>query len=204
MSTQLIGYSICGICKSILVDPPSMIWPSTLVNAALFNTMHSLETAGAQGFGGISRGRFFTYVFVAYFFYSEFVSPDLFDSRRVLHPLDFLPSYLFTALSSFSWVCWIAPNNVKINQLFGVSHGLAMGVLTFDWGQIIAFNGSPLPTPWWSAAHFGIAVILFSWFLVPVLYVSLHFQVLTSPHDFPAVHQHLVQRVLANGHLTIF
>ena len=79
-----------------------------------------------------------------------------------------------------------------------------MGMLTFDWGQITAFNGSPLPTPWWSAAHSGIAVILFSWFLVPILYVSLHFYVLTFPHGFPAVHQHLVQRVLADGQLTIF
>ena len=56
--------------------------------------------------------------------------------------------------------------------MFGVTHGLAMGVLTFDWGQITAFNGSPLPTPWWAAANTGIAVIFFSWFLAPILYVS--------------------------------
>ncbi|KAF8263227.1 small oligopeptide transporter [Lactarius quietus] len=154
MSTQLIGFSIGGICKRFLVDPPSMIWPSSLVFAALFNTMHSLETSGTQRLGGISRGRFFTYVFIGYFFYN------------------FLPSYLFTALSSFSWVCWIAPNNVKLNQMFGVTHGLAMGVLTFDWGQITAFNGSPLPTPWWAAAHTAIAVVFFAWFLVPILYYT--------------------------------
>jgi hypothetical protein len=88
-----------------------------------------------------------------------------------------LPSYLFTALSSFSWVCWIAPNNVKLNQIFGVEHGLAMGVLTFDWGQITAFNGSPLPTPWWAAAHTAITVTFFAWFLVPILYVSYYFGV---------------------------
>ncbi|KAF8267603.1 OPT oligopeptide transporter protein-domain-containing protein [Lactarius quietus] len=87
-------------------------------------------------------------------------------------PVDFLPSYLFTALSSFSWVCWIAPNSVRLNQLFGVTHGLAMGVLTFDWGQIAAFTGSPLPTPWWAAANNGIAVVFFSWFLVPILYYT--------------------------------
>jgi OPT oligopeptide transporter protein len=81
-----------------------------------------------------------------------------------------LPSYLFTALSSFSWVCWIAPNNAKVNQLFGVTHGLAMGILTFDWGQI-AFTGSPFPTPWWAAANVGITVAFFYWFLVPILYV---------------------------------
>ncbi|KAF8262026.1 OPT oligopeptide transporter protein-domain-containing protein [Lactarius quietus] len=154
MSTQMIGLSIGGICKRFLVDPPSMIWPSSLVFVALFNTMHSPETSGTQGFGSISRRRFFTYVFIGYFFYN------------------FLPSYLFTALSSFSWVCWIAPSNVKINQMFGVTHGLAMGVLTFDWGQITAFTGSPLPTPWWAAANVGIGVVFFSWFLVPILYYT--------------------------------
>ncbi|KAF8263219.1 OPT oligopeptide transporter [Lactarius quietus] len=144
MSTQLIGFSICGICKRLLVDPPSMIWPGSLVSATLFNTIHSLETPGSLGIGGISRRRFFTYVFIGYFFYN------------------FLPSYLFTALSSFSWICWIAPNNVRLNQLFGVTHGLGMGVLTFDWGQITAFT----------AANTGIALVFFYWFLVPILYYT--------------------------------
>ena len=66
----------------------------------------------------------------------------------------------------------MAPNNATINQLFGTTHGLAMGVLTFDWGQITAFNGSPLPTPWWAAAHTAFAVVFFGWFLIPILYVS--------------------------------
>ena len=56
--------------------------------------------------------------------------------------------------------------------MFGVTHGLAMGVLTFDWGQITAFSGSPLPTPWWAAANTGIAIVFFAWFLVPILYAS--------------------------------
>jgi hypothetical protein len=85
-----------------------------------------------------------------------------------------LPSYLFTALSSFSWVCWIAPNNVKVNQFFGVSHGLAMGILTFDWGQI-AFAGSPFSIPWWAAANTGFSIAFFYWILVPSLYVRRHY-----------------------------
>ena len=36
----------------------------------------------------------------------------------------FFPGYIFQALSFFNWVCWIAPNNVVINQLFGYSSGL--------------------------------------------------------------------------------
>ncbi|KAF8493699.1 OPT oligopeptide transporter protein-domain-containing protein [Russula emetica] len=153
MSTQLIGFSIAGIYKRFVVIPPSMIWPENLLTAVLFNALHGQKTLGTQACGGISRLRFFYYVFIGYIFYN------------------FLPSYLFTALSSFSWVCWIAPNNAKVNQLFGVSHGLAMGLLTFDWGQI-AFNTSPFPTPWWAAANIGITVAFFYWFLVPILYYT--------------------------------
>ena len=71
MSTQLIGFSIGGICKRILVAPPSMIWPVNLVTAALFNTLHSQETSGTHSWGGVSRGRFFTYVLVGYTLYSQ-------------------------------------------------------------------------------------------------------------------------------------
>jgi hypothetical protein len=84
--------------------------------------------------------------------------------------VDFLPTYLFTALSSFSWVCWIAPNNRVVNQLFGVTHGLAMGILTFDWGQI-AYNISPLSVPWWAAANVGVTIVVFYWIIAPILYV---------------------------------
>jgi hypothetical protein len=71
MSTQLIGFSIGGICKRFLVAPHSMIWPGNLVVAALFNTLHSQDTSGVHSRGGISRGRFFTYVFVGYMLYSQ-------------------------------------------------------------------------------------------------------------------------------------
>ena len=64
----------------------------------------------------------------------------------------------------------MAPHNPTVNQLFGVNHGLAMGVLTFDWGQI-AYNGSPLPIPWWAMANVAVTVVFFFWFLLPVLYV---------------------------------
>jgi hypothetical protein len=43
----------------------------------------------------------------------------------------------------FSYVCWVAPKNVPVNQLFGVRSGMGMGVLTFDWSQI-SWIGSPL------------------------------------------------------------
>ena len=132
MSTQLIGFSVGGICKRILVAPASMIWPENLAYCALFNMLHTQETMGTRGRRGIFRERFLTYVFIGYFFYSQLSSSFSLTLLLIRFILDFLPSYLFTALSTFSWVCWIAPNDVKVNQIFGVTHDLGMGLITFD------------------------------------------------------------------------
>lgn len=67
MSTQLIGFSMGGVTRRFLVTPPSMIWPANLVFCALFNTLHSNSYAGIGDRGGISRERFFFYVFIAGF-----------------------------------------------------------------------------------------------------------------------------------------
>ncbi|KZT03114.1 OPT oligopeptide transporter [Laetiporus sulphureus 93-53] len=153
MSTQLIGFSIGGVCRRYLVQPPSMIWPANLVTCALFNTLHSQQYVGMGNRGGISRERFFTYAFVAavcwYFF----------------------PGYIFQALSVFTWVCWIAPDNVVVNQLFGYQSGLGMSLITFDWNQI-AYIGSPLATPWWAEANVAVGFVFFFWFLTPILYYT--------------------------------
>jgi OPT oligopeptide transporter protein len=88
----------------------------------------------------------------------------------------------------FSWVCWITPNNVVVNQLFGVYSGLGMGVITFDWSQI-SWIGSPLMIPWWAEVQiFGgmlirpafivlvvenpTGFVVFYWILTPILYYT--------------------------------
>ena len=43
----------------------------------------------------------------------------------------------------FSYICWAAPRNIPVNQMFGVRTGMGMGILTFDWSQI-TWIGSPL------------------------------------------------------------
>ncbi|KAF8908210.1 oligopeptide transporter [Gymnopilus junonius] len=151
MSTQLIGFSMGGVARRFLVAPPSMIWPNTLVSCALFNTLHSQTYAGIGPRDGLSRERFFLYAFVAAIIWY------------------IIPGYLFQALSVFSWVCWIWPDNVKVNQLFGYHSGLGFSLLTLDWNQI-AFIGSPLATPWWAEANVMIGFFFFYWFLTPVLY----------------------------------
>ncbi|KAI0688500.1 OPT oligopeptide transporter [Cytidiella melzeri] len=169
MSTQLIGFSIGGIARRFLVQPPSMIWPTNLVTCTLFNTLHSQQYAGIGNRGGISRERFFTYGFICSFSWY------------------FLPGYLFTALSTFNWVCWIVPNNVVVNQLFGTASGLGMSILTFDWAQI-AYIGSPLATPWWAEANIAGSMVIFYWIIVPALYYTntwyFKYLPISSTHSF--------------------
>ncbi|KAL1667945.1 OPT oligopeptide transporter protein-domain-containing protein [Schizophyllum commune] len=153
ISTQLIGLSVGGVAKRFLVAPPSMIWPESLITCALFNTLHSAKYAGIGGHGGMSRERFFVYSFIASFVWY------------------FFPGYLFGALSYFSWVTWIRPDDPVIAQVFGYFHGMGLTAVTFDWNQI-AYMGSPLATPWWAQVNVLTGFVVFFWIVTPGLYFT--------------------------------
>ncbi len=190
MSTQLIGFSMGGICRRYLVTPSSMIWPVNLVYCTLFNTLHSQHYAGVGDRGGISRERFFLYVLVG---------------GGIWY---ILPGYLFTALSAFSWATWIAPSNHTVNTLFGYSSGLGMSLITFDWAQI-AYNGSPLPVPWWAQANVLVGFMFFFWIIAPALYFSnvwySQYLPMLSSHAFDntGAHYNVTQILLPNNTLDI-
>ena len=119
-----------------------VVWPANLVTCALFNTLHAQAYAGIGNRGGLSRERFFYYALAASTLWY------------------FIPGYLFQGLSYFSWVCWIAPNNVPVNEMFGYVHGMGMSLITFDWAQI-AYIGSPLATPWWAEVNILAGFVFF-------------------------------------------
>ena len=123
---QLLGFTFAGVMRQFLVWPASMIWPGALVRCALLNAMH--QNYGKKETKHISRERFLYIAILCSFVWY------------------WIPGYLWTGLSVFNWVCWIAPNNIVVNTLFGTTSGLGMGLLTFDWAQISAI-GSPLVIP---------------------------------------------------------
>ncbi|ORX35494.1 OPT oligopeptide transporter protein-domain-containing protein [Kockovaella imperatae] len=148
--TQLTGFAFAGLCRRFVIWPASMIWPTNLAIATNLNAFHA-EDESFQG--GMPRLRFLLIALGGAFVYY------------------FLPGFLFTALSYFSFICWIAPKNKIVNELFGVSTGLGMSVLTFDWSQI-TWIGSPLVVPWWAQVNIGIGFVLLYWVLGPALYYS--------------------------------
>ncbi|WVQ83671.1 OPT family small oligopeptide transporter [Cryptococcus sp. DSM 104549] len=155
LSTQMIGFSFAGVLHDILVTPATMIWPSTLVNTALFNALHFHSKAGPYEERIKSKSR-------QLFFYVN---------TGAMFAWSFFPSYIFSALSCFDWVTWIRPDSQVINLLFGYQSGAGMSFLTFDWGMMSAV-ANPLATPWWVTANVLAGFLFFIWFLGPILYYA--------------------------------
>jgi hypothetical protein len=136
MSTQLIGFGMGGIAQRTLVTPASMIWPATLVQCALFNTLHSARYSGIAALAGVRREQFFAIAFLGILAYCKDYFQDLICVTGLYTSTAIFPLYLFSALSYFTWVCWIWPKSVIINQVFGARSGMGVGALTFDWLQV--------------------------------------------------------------------
>lgn len=150
LSTQILGYTFAGLTRRFLVRPGGMIWPGTLMSAAMFTTLHKEENNIANGWR-ISRWKFFFVVWTgAFLFY-------------------FLPGLLFPALSYFSVITWFWPKNVVVANLFGVASGLGLFPVTFDWAQI-AYIGSPLLTPFWAAMNVVGGLVIVMWIVAPIAY----------------------------------
>ena len=150
LSTQILGYAFAGLTRRFLVRPGGMIWPGTLMSAAMFTTLHKEENTIANGWK-ITRWKFFFVVwFSAFLFY-------------------FLPGLLMPALSYFSVITWFAPKNVVVANLFGVASGLGLFPVTFDWAQI-AYIGSPLLTPFWAAMNVVGGLVIVMWIIAPIAY----------------------------------
>lgn len=58
-----------------------------------------------------------------------------------------------------------------MNNLFGMSTGLAYLPITFDWSQV-AYNGSPLVVPFWAQANVFAGWVTIFAFLTPILYYT--------------------------------
>jgi hypothetical protein len=150
LSTQILGYTFAGLARRFLVRPGGMIWPGTLMSAAMFTTLHKEENTIANGWK-VTRWKFFFVVwFCSFTFY-------------------FLPGLLMPAMSYFNVITWFAPKNVVVANLFGVASGLGLFPVTFDWAQI-AYIGSPLLTPFWAAMNVVGGLVIVMWIIAPIAY----------------------------------
>lgn len=161
LTSQMLGYSAAQIMQRWIVYPASALWPLALVTATIFTTLNrSTQLAENVRPSRVKWSRFRMFYAVCGGSFIWF----------------WVPGFLFKALSNFNWICWIAPNNTIVNQIFGTSSGLAIGLpITFDWTQITqALSVSPLATPYHVAANTYGSVVIFFWIILPCLYYTNH------------------------------
>ncbi|KAM0572160.1 hypothetical protein ACHAP6_008810 [Verticillium nonalfalfae] len=82
---------------------------------------------------------------------------------------DLVADFIFPALGYFTFVCWAAPNNAVVNQIFGMKSGLGILPVTFDWSQI-AYIGSPLVVPTWAILNVLASLIFWIYVVSPAIY----------------------------------
>jgi OPT family small oligopeptide transporter len=157
LGTNLIGYGMAGLTRRFLVYPAYCVWPASLVTIALNKAFHAEENVGVPGpfkrIYNISRYKFFLVAFAAMFVWFWF------------------PNYLFTALSAFSWITWIAPNNLNLNTITGFNNGLGLNPWpTFDWNILLYDETDPLMIPFFSTVNKVIGMVIAGFFIVGFWY----------------------------------
>ncbi|XP_042426388.1 oligopeptide transporter 7-like isoform X1 [Zingiber officinale] len=148
ITTQVLGFGWAGIFRRYLVEPAAMWWPYNLVQVSLFRVLHEKETPK----GGLTRNQFFTVAFLCSFAYYVF------------------PGYLFSMLTSLSWVCWVFPRSILAQQLGSGLYGLGLGAVGLDWSTVSSYLGSPLASPWFATANVAVGFVLIMYIITPISY----------------------------------
>lgn len=152
LSTQFLGFAFAFIMLKVCVYPRKAVWPTILpviaLNRALMNEDPPTNVNGWK----ISRYSFFFVTFVASFFYN------------------WIPSLFFTALSTFNWPTWFAPNLVHLNNITGSNAGLGLNPIpTFDW-NILGMAGC-LTIPFFTYANHFIGMCI-GFFTILIVYYT--------------------------------
>ncbi|XP_011003045.1 PREDICTED: oligopeptide transporter 4 [Populus euphratica] len=170
-TTQVLGYGWAGLLRKYVVEPAHMWWPGTLVQVSLFRALHEKDDGHRM-----TRAKFFVIALACSFVWYLF------------------PGYLFTTLSSISWVCWVFPKSVTAQQLGSGMRGLGLGAITLDWSVVASFLFSPLISPFFAIANVLVGYVFIIYVAMPLSYWGLD---LYSARKFPIFSSHLFT---AEGH----
>ncbi|PSN66496.1 OPT superfamily oligopeptide transporter [Corynespora cassiicola Philippines] len=154
LATSIFGFALSGLFRALVVEPAGFIWPGVLGNTALSHALHFKDNGSIKGSKwSMSRYRFFMLAFCVSFCWYWF------------------PDFIFPAMGYFTFICWAAPDNAVVNQVFGMKSGMGLLPFTFDWNQI-AYIGSPLVVPTWTVLNVLASLIFWIWIVSPALYYT--------------------------------
>ncbi|KAI8345945.1 OPT family small oligopeptide transporter, partial [Mortierella sp. GBAus27b] len=149
-TTQITGFALAGVIRRFLVRPAHMVWPSTLVTASLFRSLHASAEEGDSG--RMSRMKYYLIVATGSFVYYWF------------------PGLIFPTLGMISWICWIDKDSIVLSQLTG-SNGLGIGTIALDWSAA-SYYVQPLVTPWFAQVNILVGFIMVAYIMVPWAYYT--------------------------------
>lgn len=141
LSTSFMGFGLAGIVRKFVVYPVNCLWPSILPTVALNRALCQPEKKSNISGWKISSFSFFLIVTAGSFLYF------------------WIPNFLFTALSKFNWITWIAPNNFNLAAITGSQSGLGLNpITTFDFNIIL--YSSPLALPFFTTLNYYIGAVI--------------------------------------------
>ncbi|KAF3987056.1 hypothetical protein FT663_04611 [Candidozyma haemuli var. vulneris] len=133
LTSNLMGFGLAGLFRKFVVYPVSAIWPTILPTLAINKALVQPEKKENINGWTISRYSFFLIVFAISFLWF------------------WVPDYLFTALSTFNWISWAAPNSLNVATITGSQSGLGLNpITTFDWNTIL---NTPLAIPFFAQVN---------------------------------------------------
>ncbi|KAJ1677808.1 hypothetical protein EV182_005393, partial [Spiromyces aspiralis] len=199
LTSQCLGYSLAGLFRRLLVDPPAMVWPATLTNVAMFKALSETKSfvlgfassttlppsvspegqdrdqqqqRSSDDDGSEDMGSELMHKDTIYANGHSLIRVEFFWLAMLASFLwHFVPGWLFTSLSMLPLLCIIAPSNVIANQLGDGSHGLGILSLALDWAAFSnSYVGNPLATPFWVGLNVFAGFVLMMWVLTPLGY----------------------------------
>ncbi|KII92275.1 hypothetical protein PLICRDRAFT_50693 [Plicaturopsis crispa FD-325 SS-3] len=183
-SSQLLGYGIGGLMRSILLYPSKMLYPGVLPLVTMFDTFYKDGSQSAR------RLRLFYIAFFAIFVWELF------------------PEWIFPLLTGFSIFCLANPNSLVFTNVFGGSNGNeGLGLLSvcLDW-QYVSGGVNPMAIP--LQAQFSNFV---GYILCMVVFVAVFYKNIWQAQNFPFLSQTLFyengtqydQLLILNDHLEV-
>ncbi|KAK6070846.1 oligopeptide transporter protein [Seiridium cupressi] len=154
---QLMGMGFAGYLRRFSVYPVKALWPTILPTIAMNRALTRPEPKENIYGWTISRYNFFYICTISMFIYYWF------------------PGYLFTALSTFNWMTWIAPENVTLAILTGSSLGLGLfnPITTFDW-NVATSSYAALAQPFFATCTMYFGSILGGLIILGIYYSNMY------------------------------
>ncbi|KAK9466093.1 OPT oligopeptide transporter protein-domain-containing protein [Lipomyces arxii] len=160
---QLFGLGMSGVLRRWAVYPSKAVWPTILPTLQLNRTLLVPEQKRNVNGWTISKYKLFNILLAVSFVYF------------------FIPDYLFTALSTFNWMTWIAPKNKTLAYVTGSTAGVGFNPLpTFDWAVIN--YATPMVLPFFTSANQYIGTIIGAVIVLILVYTNSKFTAYVPPN----------------------